>query len=92
MQITQAEREPTHRCKVCNALWIQYPTSWSLFSQYCGACCDNKAMGEQIEPIGDLLDGVAIEIAYGRHVSLTPHDIALKVIKFIASAGSNRHA
>lgn len=58
-------RVPTHRCKVCGALWTlwaaqpgKYPidhplheASWSLFSLHCGQCCDNVAMGDQIEPI-----------------------------------------
>lgn len=58
-------RIPTHRCKVCCALWTlweaqpaKYPSghplhgrSWSLFSSGCGKCCDNVAMGDQIQPI-----------------------------------------
>ena len=52
-------RTPTHRCKVCGALWILYPTgdrytpdgSWSLCSRECGPCCDNVAMGDQIEAL-----------------------------------------
>jgi hypothetical protein len=58
-------RVPTHRCKICGALWIlwaaqpnKYPAghplserSWSLFSLNCGKCCDNVAMVDQIEPI-----------------------------------------
>jgi hypothetical protein len=50
--------DPTHRCKVCGALWILNPPSavqpdgsWSLWSVRCGPCCDNATMGEQIEPI-----------------------------------------
>ena len=56
---SQREQCATHRCKVCKALWIHYapgevtPTaSWSLASATCGKCCDNVAMGEQIEAIG----------------------------------------
>jgi hypothetical protein len=48
----------THRCKVCGALWrlndpteVQPEGSWSLASEACGRCCDNVAMGDQIEPI-----------------------------------------
>lgn len=44
-------RVPTHRCKVCGALWIEYSDSWSLFSRRCGKCCDNAPMGKQIEPL-----------------------------------------
>ena len=42
-------RLPTHHCKVCGALWIRFTDSWSLFSRRCGPCCDNAAMGDQIE-------------------------------------------
>lgn len=44
----------THRCKVCCALWVQHPAGggWSLCSDTCGKCCDNEAMGDQIEAIG----------------------------------------
>lgn len=45
------KRFPTHRCKVCGAYWIEYPDSWSLFSITCGKCCDNVAMGDQIEAL-----------------------------------------
>lgn len=59
-------RTPTHLCKICGALWIyfphwptQNPGSWSLFSHKCGQCCDNVAMGEQIEPIYIALERLA---------------------------------
>lgn len=51
---------PTHRCKVCGALWKLWEPgeaspgdegSWSLVSARCGKCCDNVAMGDQIERI-----------------------------------------
>lgn len=60
-------RAPTHRCKVCGALWILWPPnpdhivpdlrdgSWSLFSLRCGKCCDNAPMGDQIEPLPKVL-------------------------------------
>lgn len=44
-------RMPTHRCKVCGAMWIDWGDSWSLFSPRCGQCCDNVAMGHQIEAL-----------------------------------------
>lgn len=50
-------RTPTHRCKICGALWILYPDwpdargSWSLASQESGPCCNNVPMGDQIEPL-----------------------------------------
>lgn len=43
--------KPTHRCKDCGALWIDWGDSWSLFSLHCGKCCDNVAMGDQIEAL-----------------------------------------
>jgi hypothetical protein len=52
---TPARPDPTHRCKVCGALWIKLPPNplggWSLWSRSCGPCCDNVEMGEQIEPL-----------------------------------------
>ncbi len=47
--------EPTHRCKVCGAYWRKWnvdgESSWNLCSRGCGECCDNAAMGEQIEAL-----------------------------------------
>ena len=62
----KSEHAPTHRCKVCGAmwrLWLRQETphatgdSWNLRSAACGKCCDNEPMGDQIEPlrIGDLM-------------------------------------
>lgn len=45
---------PTHKCKVCGALWRyneEGAGSWTLRSPTCGSCCDNALMGDQIEPI-----------------------------------------
>lgn len=47
---------PTHRCKVCGALWWRgnippVGMSWSLRSEKAGPCCDNVQMGEQIEKL-----------------------------------------
>jgi len=43
-------RTPTHRCVVCQALWVQWADgTWSLISKKCGPCCDNAPMGAQIE-------------------------------------------
>lgn len=41
-----------YRCKVCGAWWelLSGSLDWTLRSQKCGRCCDNVAMGEQIEP------------------------------------------
>lgn len=55
----QVERIPTHRCKVCGAMWILWqfktePPTWSLgTNEKCGQCCDNVAMGDQIETLAD---------------------------------------
>ncbi len=47
--------EPTHRCNVCGAYWRKWDiggqTSWNLNSRGCGECCDNVAMGDQIEAL-----------------------------------------
>lgn len=49
--------DATHRCKVCGALWrwntpsVVRDGSWSLVSATCGKCCDNVAMGDQIEEL-----------------------------------------
>lgn len=43
-----------HRCKKCGCLWRRWGDgSWSLLDrhQVCKSCCDNEAMGEQIEEI-----------------------------------------
>jgi len=82
------DRVPTHRCKKCSALWIKYPDSWSLYSERCGQCCDNAVMGDQIEPIGELVDKLAIELAYSKHVGLTLHETALKVLCATARPGA----
>jgi hypothetical protein len=56
---------PTHRCKVCKALWRlnpaepeKYPPphpfakeTWTLLSPTCGKCCDQEVMGDQIEAL-----------------------------------------
>jgi hypothetical protein len=49
---------PTHRCKICFALWRFWPKrdtgnedSWSLISNFARACCESAPMGEQIVPL-----------------------------------------
>lgn len=44
---------PTHRCKVCAALWVLWVDDggWSLCSANCEPCCDNVKMLDQIEPL-----------------------------------------
>ena len=63
------EARATHRCKACSALWVQHlDGSWSLCSDTCGKCCDNMAMGDQIEAIGMRaeLDQALVELAAER--------------------------
>lgn len=50
-----------HRCKICGTAWLLWPDvfhggGWNLLDkcQRPGACCDNVAMGEQIEHLRDL--------------------------------------
>lgn len=52
------ERKPSHRCKVCGALWLMIEAGplagmWTLVSPIVdmGKCCDNQPMREQIERI-----------------------------------------
>jgi hypothetical protein len=64
---------PTHRCRVCGALWWlgEMPPiglAWSLRSPKCGPCCDNVAMGDQIEP----LDTDAVPLATSACAQGTP--------------------
>jgi hypothetical protein len=50
-----------HRCKVCGTAWLLWPDAihgggWNLLDKYQrpGACCDNEAMGDQIEHLRDI--------------------------------------
>ena len=46
------ETVPTHRCKVCGALWRELGDgTWNLRSDRARSCCDNAPMGAQIEPL-----------------------------------------
>jgi hypothetical protein len=66
---------PTHRCKVCGALWRFWrqeetpharDDSWSCHTlNIMGKCCDMAAMREQIEPVtlGQLLQYLQARIA-----------------------------
>lgn len=54
-----------HRCKVCGTRWLLWPDAlhgggWNLLDKYQrpGACCNNAAMGDQIEHLRDLPLGV----------------------------------
>lgn len=49
---TDGLEAPTHRCKICNALWRKLDDgSWNLRSFECGQCCDNVSMNKQIESL-----------------------------------------
>lgn len=50
-----------HRCKVCGTRWLLWPDAihgggWNLLDKYSrpGGCCDNVAMGDQIEHLRDI--------------------------------------
>lgn len=50
-----------HRCKVCGTRWLLWPDAihgggWNLLDKYQrpGSCCDNAALGDQIEHLRDL--------------------------------------
>lgn len=50
-----------HRCTVCGTRWLLWPDSihgggWNLLDahQRPGSCCDNAAMGRQIEHLRDI--------------------------------------
>ncbi len=50
-----------HRCKICGTRWLLWPDAvhgggWNLLDMYQrpGSCCDNVAMGDQIEHLRDL--------------------------------------
>jgi hypothetical protein len=49
--VTVNEREATHYCTECGALWWDQQTAWSLVSRHCDKCCDNAPMGDQIKPL-----------------------------------------
>ncbi len=49
-----------HYCKICGVRWLLWPDAihgggWNLLDRYQrpGSCCDNAAMGEQIEHLRD---------------------------------------
>lgn len=50
-----------HRCKICGTRWLLWPDAvhgggWNLLDRYSkpGGCCDNVAMGDQIEHLRDI--------------------------------------
>jgi len=45
-----------HRCRICGTRWLLNVHGWNLLDKYQrpGSCCDNVAMGEQIEHLRDL--------------------------------------
>lgn len=50
-----------HRCTICGTRWLLWPDDihgggWNLLDQWQrpGSCCDNVAMGDQIEHLRDI--------------------------------------
>lgn len=64
-------RKPTHRCKKCGALWMEFKLEgkwwWTLISEECGQCCDNEEMADQIEILK------YDEIKEWQRLNLAPH-------------------
>lgn len=59
-----------YRCKACGTRWLLWPDEihgggWNLLDhqQRPGACCDNVAMGEQIEHLRDIPLAAAPSVA-----------------------------
>jgi len=49
------ELKATHQCTICGARWRECDDfRWTLRSKECGPCCDNVAMGDQIEALEDV--------------------------------------
>jgi hypothetical protein len=79
-----------HRCKVCGTAWLLWPQAvhgggWNLLDKYQrpGACCDNAAMGDQIEHLRDIPLSVAsdervrvLERAVGNCFMMAKREIA----------------
>jgi hypothetical protein len=56
--------EPTHRCRVCGALWRQHEDgSYQLLSPGAGKCCDNVVMGDQIETLPEPAPAAGVDEA-----------------------------
>lgn len=72
-------KTPTHRCKICKALWRKNRRkgTWSLVSPVAGKCCDNEPMGEQIESLTPRTDAAEIinqDANYGFFCGGDPRD------------------
>lgn len=56
----QEEKLELHRCWVCGTRWLLWPDAcgggWNLLDKHShpGPCCDNAAMGDQIEHLRDI--------------------------------------
>lgn len=69
-----------HRCTICDTRWLLWPSgtggatdaTWNLLDQYAkpGSCCDNVAMGDQIEHLRDLIVTLARKCIIGEYCSL----------------------
>lgn len=89
----RTEPAPTHRCKVCGAMWRFWPKedtgqqhdTWNLRSLACGDCCDNAPMGEQIEPvtmgqIEEYLKGILADYASHKAAHAEAKQVPLSVL------------
>lgn len=64
-----------HRCKLCGTRWLLWPDAlhgggWNLLDQYQrpGACCDNVAMGDQIEYLRDFDLNAALLVSHAETI------------------------
>lgn len=76
-----------HRCKVCNTRWLMWPdvapggACWNLLDglQVPGACCDNVAMGEQIEHLRDI--PLVLSTTTNNTISAVDPNDVLKIVR-----------
>lgn len=85
-----------HRCIICGTRWLLWPAgvggtkdaSWNLLDKYSkpGSCCDNVALGNQIEHLRDFdLSAVGVPAPQA------PPDFGPEQIQLLASAVVNCH-
>lgn len=65
----QEEKLELHRCWVCGTRWLLWPDAacgggWNLLDKHShpGPCCDNVAMGNQIEHLRDIPLSIALRL------------------------------
>jgi hypothetical protein len=86
-----------HRCKVCGTAWLLWPNvihggGWNLLDKYQrpGACCDNAAMGEQIEHLRDIPLAAAPVPCAASPADLEPPLAAIHAAANLAASERNR--